>query len=60
MTDLELKKKKLELLRVTAGKQELEIRIDEIAAEIDRLKENIEIQKKKEKELSQLISENSK
>lgn len=51
MNDLEIKRKKLELARVQISKQELEFKIEERLDEIKRIKEHIEIQIKREKEL---------
>ena len=48
---LDLKRKKLELSRVSVAKQEQEFKIDEYLDQIERLKANIEIQKKRESEL---------
>jgi hypothetical protein len=58
MTPIELKKLKVELMRVQAARAELELRIDERMEEIQRVKENIEIQLKKEAELESRIEEN--
>lgn len=52
---LEIKKTKLELLKVAAARAEMEYRIDERLEEIERIKENIKIQIDKEKELEQRI-----
>lgn len=57
MTSLELKKKKLELSRVQVARQELEFKIEERLDEISRLKDHIEIQIKKESELTKEINE---
>lgn len=48
---LEIKKLEVELLRVSASKAELELRIHERMDEIDRLNEHIAISEAKEKEL---------
>ena len=48
---LEVKRKKLELVRVQAARQELEFKIEERMHEIDKLKEHIKIQLDKEAEL---------
>jgi hypothetical protein len=48
---LEKKKMQVELMRVQAGKAELELKIEERLDEIERLKEHIKIQEKKESEL---------
>lgn len=55
MTSLELKKIKVELLRVSAAKAELELRIEEYQDNINRLQDNIAIQKTKEDELQAKI-----
>lgn len=55
MTPLDLKKMKVELLRVSAAKAELELRIDERMDEISRIKENIRVQELKEIELKTKI-----
>lgn len=49
---LEIKKKKLELARVQVARQELEFKIEEKLEEIERLKAAIEIQIKRESEIS--------
>ena len=55
MTELEKKKKQLELARVSLAKQELELKIEERLDEIERLKVNIEVQNKRILELKQEI-----
>lgn len=57
MTQLDLKKLKVELLRVGAAKAELELRIDEHMDNIQRVEANIEVQKAKEEELKAKIAE---
>lgn len=57
MSQLELKRKQVELLRVSAAKAELELRIHERQEEIDRLREHISISTAKEIELVQTIKE---
>lgn len=57
MEPLELKRKKVELLRVSAAKAELELRIHERLEEIERLKEHIAVSEAKEIELAQTIKE---
>lgn len=49
---LEEKKKELELERVKLAKKELEYKVEEKLAEIDRLKEHILIQDKRISELT--------
>lgn len=57
---LELKKVKVELLRVSAAKAELELRIEEFLDNISRLEEHIKVQKNKEEELDSKIKEMEK
>lgn len=59
-SSLELKRKKVELLRVTSAKGELELRIHERMDEIERLKEHIAVQEAKETELSEQIAQMEK
>lgn len=54
---IEQKRKKLELSRVKLARQELELKIEERLDEVERLKQHIEIQLTKEKELEQEIKE---
>ena len=54
---LDLKRKKVELLRVSSAKAELELRIHERLDEIERLKEHIAISEAKEAELTQVIAD---
>lgn len=53
MTELEKQRKELEYSRVQTARKELEYKIAVNLDEISRLKEHIEIQKKKEKEIEQ-------
>lgn len=53
MSDLEKKKKQLELARVSLAKQELELKIEEKMEEIKRLQDAILIQDKKIEDLNQ-------
>ena len=55
MTSLELKRIKVELLRVSAAKAELEMRVEEYQENVKRLEDNIAIQKAKEDELQAKI-----
>ncbi len=57
MTNLELKRIKVELLRVCAAKAEIELRVEEQMENIKRLQENIVISSAKEEELKQKIAE---
>lgn len=59
-TTLDIKRKKVELLRVSSGKAELELRIHERMEEIDRLQENVKISEAKEQELMAQIQEMEK
>lgn len=54
---LEIKKKQMELKRVTLAKEELELKIEEKLAEISRLKEAIKTQENTEIKLEKEISE---
>ena len=51
MSPLELKRMKLELVKVATARQELEFRIEERLDEIERIKEHVKIQQDKEAEL---------
>lgn len=55
MSNLELKRIKVELLRVSAAKAELEMRVEEYQENINRLADNIAIQTAKEQELQAKI-----
>lgn len=57
MINLELEKKKLELKRVIYMKEELEFKVLERVAEIERIKENIKIQESKMAELEAELKE---
>jgi hypothetical protein len=52
---LEVKKKRLELMRVQTARYELEFKVEERLDEIRRLEEHIKIQKDKELELIEEI-----
>ena len=54
---LELKKMQVELLRVSAAKGEMELRIHERMDEIARIEEHLKIQEAKEVELQAKIAE---
>lgn len=56
MTSLELKRIKVELLRVASARADLELRIEELQDNINRLQDNIAIQKAKEDELQAKIN----
>jgi len=53
MSPIDKKRKELELIKVSASRAEMEFRIFEKEEEIQRLKDNIEIQLKKEAELKE-------
>lgn len=55
MTSLELKRMKLELVKVGAARHELEFRIEERLDEINRLKDHVKVQEDKEAELKAKI-----
>lgn len=57
MGPLELKKLQVELLRVSAAKGEMELKIDERMDEVRRLEEHIKVQTLKEEELRLKITE---
>ncbi len=57
MTSLEIKRMKLELVKVAAARADLEFRIEERLDEINRIKENIKIQLDKEAELASKIAD---
>ena len=56
MSPLELKRMKLELIKVAAARHEIEFRIEERLDEISRLKEHVKIQEAKEAELKEKIA----
>lgn len=60
MSPLDLKRKRVELLRVSAAKAELELRIHERMEEVERLQEHIKISEAKEVELAQAIKDAEK
>lgn len=55
--EFEIKKLKLELLKVGTAKAELEFKIEERLEEIKRIREHIIIQEKREKELKLQINQ---
>lgn len=57
MSQLELKRKKLELKRVEIAKEEQRFKIEECLHQIELLKEHIKIQEKREFELANEIKE---
>lgn len=60
MSQLDIKRMKLELVKVAAARAELEFRIEERMDEVNRIKDHIQIQLDKEAELQQKISEAEK
>lgn len=60
MTPLELKRMKLEVIRVAAARAEMEFKVEERLEDISRLKDNIKLQLDKEAELSAKIEEAEK
>lgn len=60
MSPLDLKRMKLELLKVAAARAELEFRICEREDEIERIRAHVAVQVDKETELQQKIDEASK
>lgn len=60
MTNLELKRTEVELIRVQAARAELEFKIIEREDEIERIRENIQAQLKREEELRIKISDAKK
>jgi septal ring factor EnvC (AmiA/AmiB activator) len=59
-SQLDIKRKKVELLRVSSAKAELELRVHERQEEIDRVLEHIKVSEAKEQELTQLIQDMEK
>ena len=57
MNSLELKRTKLELIKVAAARAELEFKIEERLEDINRIKDHIKIQLDKEAELAAKIEE---
>lgn len=57
---LELKRKKLELMRVTTARHELEFKIEEKQDEIKRIQDHIKVQRLKEAELGKEIHDMEK
>jgi len=54
---IDKKRKQLELSRVKLAREEMELKIEERLEEIERLKNNIQIQINKEKDLEKEIRE---
>lgn len=57
MTSLDIKRMKLELIKVAAARAELEFRVDERMDEINRIKDHIQVQLDKEADLLVKIAE---
>lgn len=60
MTPLDLKRMKLELVKVAAARAELEFRIEERMDEVARIQDHIKVQLDKEAELAAKISDAGK
>lgn len=60
MSPLELKRLKLDLIRISAAKAELQFKIEERVEDIRRIEENIKISEAKEEELILKIAEAEK
>lgn len=60
MTSLEIKRTKLELVKVAAARAEMEFKIEERLEDISRIKEHIKVQLDKEAELRARIEEAEK
>ncbi len=60
MSPLELKRTKLELIRVSAARAEMEFKVEERLEDISRLKDTIKLQLDKEAELKAKIDEAEK
>jgi hypothetical protein len=57
LSDIEKKKKRAELFRVQAAREEMELFIIEKEIEIKKVMDNLEIQKDKEQQLKEMIGE---
>jgi hypothetical protein len=57
MSELDKKKMNLQLRQVENARMELEIRIEELLSEVERVKKHIEIQSVKEEELKAKLAE---
>ena len=57
MTPLERKKKEVELMRVSASKEGMELTIMERIEEIERVRDNIKVQEKKMAELEEELKQ---
>jgi hypothetical protein len=60
MSPLDLKRMKLELIKVGAAKAELQFKIEERLDDIRRIEDNIKIQESRENELMQKIADSEK
>lgn len=56
-SDLDIKRMRVELLRVSAAKAELELKVEERLDEIKRLKDHIKIQEDKELEINNKLKD---
>lgn len=57
MSGLDLRRKKVELMRVSAAKAELDLRIYERMEEIERIREHIKVSEQSEQKLKEEISQ---
>lgn len=57
MSDLEKKRKQVEILRVEAAKAEMELLIEEKFADIERIRKNIEVQSARIEQIKQQLGE---
>lgn len=57
MAPLEIKRMKLDLIKVAAARADLEFKIDERLEDIERIKAAVQVQLDKEAELTQKIKE---
>lgn len=57
MSKLDKKRTELELIKVSTARAEIEFRIEEALEQVDKYKEMIQIQLKKEDDLKQKIQE---
>jgi C4-dicarboxylate-specific signal transduction histidine kinase len=60
MSSLDIKRMKLELVKVAAARAELEFRVEERLDEINRIQEHIKVQLDKEADLQQKIADAEK
>jgi hypothetical protein len=55
MSNLEIKRLELDLLKIAAAKAELEFKIEERLVDIERMRNHIELQGKREKEVKKKL-----